>query len=138
MVDSPAEPYLVLVCGSRQWADEDLIEEHMVRLPPNTTIIHGNARGADQLAGRVAKRLGFPVRVFPAQWGTPPDTNMNAGKERNLRMLDERPDEVLAFSISAEITRGTAHTLHHAEKRGIQTRVVVRPQAATIHPLRSP
>ncbi len=64
-------------------------------LPPgSTTILHGGARGADQLASRIAARLGYAVEVYEADWST----GRRAGPDRNLRMLDAKPDLVLAFA----------------------------------------
>jgi hypothetical protein len=63
------EPALVLVCGSRAWADRTAIERRRRRLAAGTVVLHGGARGADRLAGTVAAELGLPVEVMPAQWG---------------------------------------------------------------------
>lgn len=57
----------VLVCGSRHWSNYKLNEEKLRLLPSTTTIIHGDCRGADKLAGGIARRLGMSVRIFPEQ-----------------------------------------------------------------------
>ncbi len=57
----------VFLCGSRTWTDEAAIQRALEGLPPGpTTIIHGGARGAGQLAGRIAARLGYAVEVHDA------------------------------------------------------------------------
>ncbi len=104
----------VLICGSRTWADEAAIQRALEDLSPGpATIIHGGARGADQLAGRIAARLGYAVKVYEADWSR----GKRAGPERNLRMLDSKPDLVLAFWDGQ--SRGTAHTIAEARRRNI-------------------
>lgn len=107
----------VLVCGSRNWEDYPAITERLAELPRGTTIIHGGARGADQMAGRVADRLGFEVVQFLPEWNGRSGYNRRAGLERNLVMLDENPDLVIAFWRDG--STGTGHTVAEARKRGI-------------------
>src|SRR4051812_3240410 len=86
----------VLVCGSRDWTDKDEIANVLADLAdlPSVEILHGGARGADQMAGEVAEFYGYDVRVFAADWQ---NEGRRAGFLRNLRMLDEKPNLVLAF-----------------------------------------
>lgn len=109
---------MVLVCGSRDWDDERSIMLRLVALPRDTTIIHGGARGADQIADRLAKIIGFTVRVIPAEWDK---HGRAAGPIRNRAMVDERPDLVVAFQRGA--SRGTQHTIDIARARGIPVEV---------------
>src|SRR5262245_51376697 len=51
----------VIVAGAADWTDGEAIARELARLPPGTTVIHGDAPGADALAGAVAARLGFRV-----------------------------------------------------------------------------
>lgn len=104
---------LVLVCGSRSWRDGEAIRKRLARLPRGTTVLHGGARGADRLAGTVARSLGLAVVELRADWSR----GRWAGLERNLAMLDRGPDLVLAFWDGA--SGGTAHCIAHAERRGI-------------------
>ncbi|HXN71524.1 MAG TPA: DUF2493 domain-containing protein [Candidatus Acidoferrales bacterium] len=84
----------LLVCGSREWADASVIEQHLRRLHPSV-VIHGGARGADVIAGNVAIRLGVPVEIYRADWDK---HGRGAGFIRNQQMLDEgRPDRAIAF-----------------------------------------
>lgn len=91
----------VLVCGSRKWRDWTPIERELRELPPGTIIVHGDAPGADNIADKIARALGFEVRPYPADWDAHPRA---AGPIRNSRMLKEEhlPDEpidlVLAFA----------------------------------------
>jgi hypothetical protein len=62
------KPALVLVCGSRAWADRTTIERRLRGLAADTVVLHGGARGADRLAGTLAAELGLHSEVMPAQW----------------------------------------------------------------------
>ena len=110
---------LVLVCGSRNWSDIHAIRMRLVKLPPSSVIIHGKAPGADTIAGWLAEDFGFTVREFPADWE---QYGKRAGILRNLAMLDESPDLVLAFWDGE--SSGTRHTVTEARKRGIPVEVI--------------
>lgn len=111
---------VVLVTGSRHWSDEERIRGLLVRLRPSV-VIHGGARGADALAGSVARALGIPVRVYPADWKV---HGMAAGAIRNSLMLErERVDLVLAFPLKR--SAGTWDMVRKAKAAGIETMVIV-------------
>lgn len=112
---------MILACGSRGWDNDEAIYHELRKFPPNKTtkIIHGGAKGADCAAGIIADDLGMSVEVFLADWKT---YGKSAGIKRNIRMLDERPDMVLAFWDGE--SRGTKHTIVEALKRGIPTRII--------------
>lgn len=86
----------VLITGSRNWTDREVIKYHLADLPADTTVIHGAARGADQLADSVARELGFEVIAVPADWTL---HGRAAGPIRNQRMLEHNPDLVIAFPL---------------------------------------
>jgi hypothetical protein len=73
--------------------------------------------------GRIAARLGYEVEVFEADWRL----GRRAGPERNVRMLDTKPDLVLAFWDGQ--SRGTRHTISEARRRNITVRVVTERTA---------
>lgn len=92
----------ILVTGSREWTDVDTIRAWLIRhLRDGTTrVVHGGARGADDIAGRVAHAHGFIVVPYPVDHiidGPWP----GAGMARNRRMVSaecERARLVYAFS----------------------------------------
>ena len=110
----------VLVCGSRNWRDPDLIYNRLARLPRGTTVMHGSARGADRQAAAYARALGLTVEGYPADWEA---LGRRAGIVRNLQMLDEKPDLVLAFWDGE--SKGTWHAICAARERLIPVEVVV-------------
>ena len=122
----------VLVCGAAPrrrtgdpgWTNRAAIRRELIKLPPLTTIIEGEAEGADLLARDVAEELGFPVEPYPAEWKR---YGRAAGPIRNRQMLDEgQPDLVLAFHANIAASTGTADMLGQAKKRGIPTRLLVK------------
>jgi hypothetical protein len=112
----------VLICGSRGWTDRPTIEQAVMGVWASTedevTIIEGGAPGADSMARDAAIAFGMAVEEFPADWKT---HGKRAGILRNLAMLDEKPDLVLAFCLHH--SPGTTHTITEAVKRGIHTEV---------------
>lgn len=78
--------------GSRTWLAQGPVELVMMQLPPGTIVVHGGARGLDNIAGYVAEARGFEIRVYPAlakgrKWP-------EAGILRNQEMIEEEhPDK---------------------------------------------
>lgn len=112
----------ILVCGGRDWDDEDRIARGIqsaliqwtVPSLDHVVIIHGGARGADTLAGQVAKREGIRTEVYKADWDT---YGKKAGYIRNVRMLEEgKPTVVLA----APGGRGTEMMVSLAKRAGVE------------------
>lgn len=113
----------VLACGSRRFADQFAaslaIDARIGQLPADCEVIHGGAAGADEMAGRAAYARGLPVTVFIPDWD---HHGKRAGVLRNLQMLDQAPDLVLAFWDGK--STGTAHTIVEAGKRKIPVEIV--------------
>jgi hypothetical protein len=117
---------VVLVCGSREWRNFEVIRQRLVALSPSK-VLHGACRGADKLSGDAAEELGLAVEVFPADWKA---FGKGAGPKRNQRMLDEgKPDLVLAFHSDLESSRGTSDMVRRARKAGVRVEVVSDPSA---------
>lgn len=111
----------VVVCGGREFHD-DLVVEITLRtaqVGKGTVLSHGACRGADEVSGRIAKRLGATVREFPANWDL---YGKGAGPRRNAEMLaTARPDVLIAFPGG----RGTADMAGKAAKAGVRVITVV-------------
>ena len=108
----------LLVCGSRDWRDEDRILDEITKVEA-TEIITGDCRGADSLALKCAARLGLPARVFRAHWA---QHGKAAGPIRNQEMVDTQPDTCLAFVMPG--SKGTWDTVNRCKRAGIPVRVV--------------
>lgn len=109
----------LLVCGGRDFNDRASLAGWMNEVCAGTslelvTVIHGAARGADSLAGVIAKDAYVRVEEYPADW----DQHGKAAVPiRNQRMLDEgKPDLVLA----APGGRGTADMVRRAKAAGVR------------------
>lgn len=115
----------ILICGSRDWRAARHIREVLEQYDPATTIlVHGAARGADQLAGKVALDLGWSpdnIHPYPADWTT---HGKAAGPIRNQQMLDSEPiGKVYAFRLNGP-SRGTDDMIRRARSAGIETVVI--------------
>jgi len=115
----------VLITGSRSWDNIELIAEVMQKFPKDTVIIHGDAIGADTIAGVVAKELGFEVIPCPP---TEEEIKMfgpsGAPLARNRRMVYMNPNLCIAFKDVRSQTNGTDYTIEFAKSFGIRTLTV--------------
>ena len=115
----PEQQPRVLVCGSRSYPNLDDVDTVMDRvIPDGALVIAGGAHGVDTRAAVVAMRRNLETRVMPADWKT---HGKRAGYLRNVAMLDERPNVVLAFPDGE--AKGTNMTITEARKRSIFTLV---------------
>jgi hypothetical protein len=121
----------LLVCGSRTWTDWTTLASHIEAIvnarPAREAIvlIHGDAPGADQQAGKLARIHGWMLQVYPATWQR---DGRAAGPRRNVRMLrDGEPHLVLAFvDKPLDQSRGTAHMVGIARHAGIPVQIIER------------
>jgi phosphoribosylformylglycinamidine (FGAM) synthase-like amidotransferase family enzyme len=110
----------VLVTGGRGFSNRTLLFASLDSLHADhafTMIIHGGASGADRLAGEWAASRCIPVEVHPAGWQR---YGRAAGPIRNQRMIDRKPDMVVAFPGG----RGTADMVRRVRQAGIELVVV--------------
>lgn len=100
-----------LICGGRDFLNAALVWSWLDRLheaTPITAIIQGGAAGVDAIANEWAKTKPEIQRfVCRADWKK---HGRSAGPKRNARMLEWRPDVVVAFPGG----RGTADMLARA------------------------
>lgn len=124
------------MCGSRHWTDPDPIDT-VIRGAADIAsgrgerlfVVHGAARGADTLAGELAREHGGEEIPTPAVWRPGGAYDPSAGPKRNQLMLDENPDleAVWAFKDAfdfALIRGGTEDMVRRAHFAGIKTYVV--------------
>jgi hypothetical protein len=117
--------YRVLVTGSRDWIDRDVILNAFSGLPFRhgtlPVVVHGDCKGADRLAELVAERVfGWKTEGHPAIWRPNGIYNPQAGLLRNRKMVELGADICLAFIKNG--SRGATHCAGLAEEAGIPTR----------------
>ena len=111
----------VLVCGGRDFTAMEMVNGVLNAIHRKShidTIIHGGARGADQLAGKWAKSYQVNEICCPADWDK---HGKKAGVLRNSEMLKHDPDFFVAFPGG----RGTADMSTKARERGIRGLVIL-------------
>jgi hypothetical protein len=112
----------VLVCGGRDFDDEELLYHTLDSIKDITLLIHGDAPGADTLADRWAEVRKVPRKAYPAEWAR---FGRAAGPIRNQGMIDEtKPDLDLVVAFPGG--RGTEDMIRRALKAGIDVMKVTR------------
>lgn len=112
----------VLVCGSRDgWKRNDYyaLLARIAALPDGTTILHGDARGPDRVAGALAEAFGFEVETWPADWAR---YGKRAGVVRNSEMVGSLPDLVIAMWNGT--SRGTKDTIDRARNVHVPVEII--------------
>jgi hypothetical protein len=107
-----------LFCGGREWTDREAIIlwlKHIKSLG-FTSIIEGEARGADTIAREEADKLGLYVYRVPADWKR---FGRAAGRQRNYAMLNMQPDLVVAFHENINNSAGTRHMAKISKEKGV-------------------
>lgn len=110
----------VLVTGGRDFSDRELLFEALDGLHSKhgfTVLIHGDANGADRLSGEWATSRGITVEAHPADWKK---HGRAAGPIRNQKMLEEKPELVVAFPGG----KGTADMVRKAKQAGLEVVMV--------------
>lgn len=143
---------IVLVCGSRIWTCEPTIRAWLMPIHKQwlvnggyaeweragrpergrPTLGHGNATGADKIAGAIADAWGWCVRSYPADWKQYGDA---AGVIRNREMFsDLQPDRGLAFGALVRARSGgqvrltgTGDMVSVMNDAGVRVTLVARP-----------
>lgn len=117
----------ILITGSRDWPEEqkDTIELALVLYLSNVeggeevTVVHGGARGADVMAGELAKGMNLQVEVHALTKKDWDRDGKKAGFIRNSKMVELGADICLAFI--KDNSRGATMCADLAEKKGIAT-----------------
>ena len=125
--------YRIIVAGGRDFDDYGLVHETLsdyldnfldVGLTDTVEIVSGRARGADRLGEIFAADCGYNVACFEANWQK---YGKVAGPMRNVEMADYASEDgyygVLIAFWDGE-SRGTAHMIKVAERKGLEVKVV--------------
>jgi len=111
----------VIVAGDRNWRSRNVIKDRLRKLPPETIIVQGECDGADSIARDVALEIGLEVVGFYAAWKKYDNA---AGPIRNMKMLNTKPDLLIAFHDDLKKSKGTKHIVGEARKIGIKVEVI--------------
>ena len=98
----------VAIVGSRNWREGERIADYINRLPADTVIISGGARGADSMAAKIARYRGLEVVEYLPDWNA---NGKAAGVMRNTTIV-ENADAVVAFWDGK--SKGTIDTVNKA------------------------
>lgn len=109
----------LIVAGSRTITNSSIVYDVLDALPFRPSeIVTGGAPGPDTFADLWAKNLGYPRRVFSADWDK---LGKAAGPMRNQEMA-EYAHGLLAFW--QKRSAGTGDMIERARKKGLWIRVV--------------
>jgi hypothetical protein len=131
------DDYRVIIAGSRSFSNYELLREHCLFMfqekmrTHRVIIVSGHAHGADTLGERFAKEQGLTVELHPAKWRV---LGKAAGLIRNAEMA-RASDGLIAFWGGK--SRGTAHMISFARRRGLEVSVVDElnlKSSFTLHP----
>lgn len=108
----------VLVCGSRGFPRRSMVEWELDQLKdryPKLVIVEGCCLDSpDQWAEEWAVKNNIPIEHFPVTKEEWKDLGKKAGHIRNLKMIQTRPNGMLAFRY--RLSKGTSNTLDHAKE----------------------
>lgn len=106
-----------IIAGTRTFNDFKLVQRTMLTIEC-TTVLSGEAKGADKLGEKWAKINDIPVERYPALWER---HGKSAGFIRNCDMAREA-DQLVAFWDGK--SRGTAHMIKEAKRRKLKVMVI--------------
>lgn len=102
-----------LVCGDRKWTNRARLD-WVLGIMNVTSVIEGEAKGADTMAREWADTHNTPVYPFYADWTK---YGKAAGPTRNREMLYiGKPDRVIAFHNNISESKGTANMIEQARR----------------------
>lgn len=109
----------ILVTGSRDWTHGLVIYRALEEARGDTphdemVLVHGGAKGADEIAARYATDKDWGIEEHPAEWAK---YGRAAGPIRNMGMVDAGADICLAFIKNH--SRGATQCAAYAEACGI-------------------
>lgn len=116
-VSPSPKPRRVAIVGSRGYPSPTPIEAFVARLPKDTIIVSGGARGVDSWAETAVGAAGLATRVHRADWD---GLGRKAGPLRNAAIVADC-DEVVAFWDGR--SRGTLNTAIQAVRASLPVQV---------------
>lgn len=119
------EHFKIIVAGGRKFFDYPLLKKEVTKIAKKCEkkglmieIVSGGAKGADYLGEKLAKKKGFRVKKFEAEW----DKHGNsAGMIRNFKMA-QYANILIAFWDGK--SRGTGNMITQMKKVDKPVRVI--------------
>lgn len=128
MIENGHHIFKVIIAGSREFTDYELLKERMDTLLANKIdktksdfgieIVSGTARGADRLGEKYAKEMGFKIKRFPANWEL---YGKRAGYIRNAEMRDYADACVVFWDGKS---KGSKHMINLAREKNMLIRII--------------
>lgn len=112
MQEMPKDEINVAFVGSREFHPLAIIHQVMERVG-RCRVISGGARGVDRYVEQFADLLGYPKKIFEADWNK---YGKSAGPKRNYEMVQESD---IAMVFWDGTSRGTRDFMNKAIKKGI-------------------
>lgn len=116
-----------IIAGSRHIEDFLFLQRCIEQLPWRITeVVSGQAKGVDRMGAAWARQRRIPVKPFPALWypdGPSGGLDRKAGFKRNVVMADYAKPEGALLAIWDGVSKGTAHMILVASKRGLRVEV---------------
>lgn len=118
-IRKPKRRYRVMITGTRNPGTQSMVDDAIRALclkhgAENLIIFHGDATGTDLWVKLFSNRYEVEHREFKADWD---QFGLKAGPIRNMKMINNDPDLVIAFPIG--VSKGTRGAMKEAAKRGI-------------------
>lgn len=114
----------VIVAGSTTWENAKSIHAELSELPDGSVVIYGDAPGADELGGSIARQLGLEAEPWAKNHEDYRRYQRVAWKGLNERMLASGAELILAFHPDVDSSTGTKHLLELARDAGVTIKVV--------------
>jgi len=108
----------IAIVGSRGLRPRKQIYDLLVKMPGDTIVVSGGARGVDSIAEEVAKELRLKVEIYLPDW----DAHGRAAGYLRNREIVAAADEVFIFWDGA--SRGAMHSVAIAREMGKPVTVV--------------
>ena len=118
-------PLIVLVSGSREYTNGEMIDSYLSTIDEEFMIIEGGARGADRLCREWAIANDVLYTTVEADWKK---YNKAAGHIRNQAMLDmamSLSDNTVLIAFPLKESKGTYNMIGICQNAGME--VVVAP-----------
>ena len=137
--NTPQHEFRILVCGSRDWTNEESIKKELLRVITENglqldqvLVVTGSTfeddNGADSIVEQLCRDdLGIACAIFRAPWKfcERKGNKRMAGPVRNTWILKwGRPNYVLAFHPYLPGSRGTKNMVEKARQAGVPVRVI--------------